>query len=148
MNNIDDLKKEISNYSNGTQEKLIRIFEVSKKTNNFKENDLELYSLIEEVFNEIFNPNKVYLEPLIPLSFFKGTLGSFLINLLNEMENRLYTVGELVELTKTEDRPNGYSYQYISQEIRSNRLNAIKDGNRWLIPNTEVRRFLNNKGLK
>ncbi len=140
--------REIKMYPIDIQEKLLKLDKINRTKTYSKEEDLNISSLINDVMMELFNPLNLFDEPIIPFSFFETNIGRTILTAMSDIDNRLYTIPDLIYMTIDKDRPQGYSNQYISQEIKSGRLKAIKDGGRWLITHSEVQRFLKSKGIK
>lgn len=107
----------------------------------------EKFELANKILNALFNPESMSNDTNIPLSFLNKEIGKLIMSSMTSVNSKLYSVNEVVELTKTEDRPSGYSVQYIIQEIRSGRMKAIKKGNRWFLQHSELKKFLEYKGL-
>lgn len=103
--------------------------------------------LADQIIEGLFNSQNLYYEPIIPLSFFQTSLGKLILIVLNDESEQNYTINALIELTKTKDKPQGLTKQYISQEIKAGRLKAIKESGVWKIPSGEAKRYLAEKGL-
>lgn len=144
----EDFIKEIKEYSKDIQDKLLKLYDYKDITSNSKKNDLDLFTLINEIMTELFNPIRTFNEPMIPFSFFQTNVGRFIVAAMSDIDNRMYSINDLIGMTKTKERPNGYTYQYLAQEIKAGRLKASKNNGRWEISHSEVERFLRAKGLK
>ncbi|MEG1482914.1 MAG: hypothetical protein RSA57_03850 [Cetobacterium sp.] len=144
----DDFLREAKEYTNDVEEKLVKLYERNENIIYSKENDLETYSLINNIIADLFNPTGVFSEPMIPLSFLETSIGRVIISALSDIDNRMYSINDLINMTRTAERIEGYSYQYLSQEIKAGRLKASKDNNRWTIPHAEVKRYLKTKGIE
>lgn len=131
-------------YSEPIQEKLLKLYEIY--ATDSKE-DLESTILMDDILNCLFNPTGIYKEPMIPLSFLKTTVGRVVVSVMGDKDNRMYTINDIIAMSKTEQRPLGYTHQYLSQEIKAGRLKAVKDGSRWMLPHSEAIRFLRSKGI-
>lgn len=140
--------KDIEEFDDELKENLIEIYELNNLDHNTKEDNLEIANLIQGVLNKLFNPRGLYKEPMIPFSFFETRIGKSILTALGTLDNRMYTINDLISMTETEEKPEGYTYQYISQEIKAGRLEATKDSGRWVISYPEVQRYLKSKGLK
>lgn len=133
--------------SKDLKEKLLKLWQLQIEYINDNNLD-EKFQLAYGIIKDLFNPEGVSKDTSIPLSFFEKEIGKLIIASMSCINAKLYTIGEVIEKTKTEERPNGYSFQYICQEIKSGRLKGIKEGNRWVIPHIEVQKFLKYKGIK
>lgn len=81
---------------------------------------------IEKVLNDIFNPNRMYSQPFIPLEFMYTPLGELILELILCVNQKPYTIGDLAEITKK-------SRQYFSNLIRDEKLKPIKEGGMYRI---------------
>lgn len=107
---------------------------------------------VELALKGLFPPGFMMTEITVPFSFHFTPLGQVIFGVMyGSNVDKLYTVNELIELTKTDERPKGYSKQYIYQELRD------KDGcfygraiykGAWYIPEVVVMEFLKLKGIK
>jgi hypothetical protein len=107
---------------------------------------------VEAALKRLFPPGYLTDEIMVPYSFHFTPLGQVLFGVMHgNNAGKLYTVNELIELTKTDERPKGYSKQYIYLELRD------KDGcfygraiykGAWYIPEVVVMEFLKLKGIK
>lgn len=147
MNNREDFIKEIDIYKDETKDKLLKLYEYNNIENKLRLFDQDIEELINKVLNDIFNPLGFFKEPVVPFSFFKTVIGKEILAAMTDMENRTFTINELIELTKTKERKEGYTFQYISQEIKIGRIKAYKKFNRWIIPYKEVKMFLKAKNI-
>lgn len=100
----------------------------------------------------LFPPGYMTDEILVPYSFHFTVLGQVIFGVMyGSNVGKLYTVNELIELTKTNERPKGYTKQYIYQELRDKdgffSGRAIYKG-AWYIPEVVVMEFLKLKGIK
>lgn len=147
MVNKSDFLREAEEYSDDIQERLLQLYNRNETISNSKKEDLNTFFLIKGLMIDLFNPTGSFLEPLIPFSFFQTAIGRVVMSAMSGMENRKYTVNELIEMTKTPERPKGYTSQYLIQEIKDGRLKATKEGRIWLVPHSEVERYLKAKGI-
>ncbi len=147
MINKNDFLKETEEYSKDVQKKLLELYNRNEIITDSKEHDLKTFSLIKDIMIDLFNPTGSFNEPLIPFSFFQTAIGRVVISAMGGMDNRRYTIIDLIEMTKTPERPKGYTQQYLIQEIKDGRLNATKEGRIWLVPHSEVERYLKAKGI-
>lgn len=138
--------EQIDSYDENLKDKFILLYDSAKAVGN---KEIDTNELIQECLNLLFNPNAAYKETLIPMSFFQSAIGKLMLSILNESNERFFTISELVNLTKTKEKPEGFTIQYITQEIKANRLKAVKDSyrKRWIISESEVNRFLKSKGI-
>lgn len=127
------------------KEKLLMMYD---KLKGLSDADIDLYKTIKEVMEAIFNPYGISKDTAIPLSFFDTALGAFIITVLNEKRERYYLINDIIEMSKTEKRPKGYTRQYIKQEIDAGRLKATKENGRWIIAANEAIRFIKGKNAK
>lgn len=101
---------------------------------------------IEDVLRRMFK-NQYSKDVYIPLEFcINSSVAKVLFNILYADEV-LYSTLELMELSITKDYPNGYTRQYISQEVKNGRLSAIKKGGSLFFTEREVNRYLIGKGI-
>ena len=133
------------NVSEKVREKILNLYELYKE--NTADNLKNISELAEEILRELFNPFGAYKETMIPYTFFQSSLGKIIIAIMNNNLEKVYTIQDLIEISKTEDRPNGYSKQYIGQEIKRNSLIATFVNGRWEITEDELNRYLKLKGL-
>lgn len=107
-----------------------------EKVNNFT----------KEVIEDLFY-NKFYSEVMIPLSFHETVIGKAIFTVMYSDQERMFTVNEIIELTKTTEKPDGYTRQYIGQEIKDERLKACKKNNRWVVAEEDLNEYFASKGL-
>ena len=144
--NVDVFNSEIDEYKEPVKNLLIEL----KKCylGNSQNNKSEQYELAMKIIKELFNPNNLYSEPLIPLSFLNTMTGTILMSILKEEKNRLISIKDIINMSKSPSKPNGYSYQYISKEIKEGRLKAERYQGRWLINISDANNFLKGKKKK
>lgn len=104
-------------------------------------------TVVKEVISELFNTS-YSKDVLIPLNFLESSVGVVLFKIMYGMNDKLYTVKELIELTKNPEKPNGYTRQYIKAEIDRGNLKATLKNNNYFIEESEANRYLKTKGLK
>lgn len=143
--NVDVLNSEIDEYKEPVKNLLI---ELKKCYLDNQNNKFEQYDLAMKIIKELFNPNNLYSEPLIPLSFLNTMTGNILMSILQEEKSRLISIKDIINLSKSTSKPNGYSYQYISKEIKEGRLKAERYQGRWLINISDANNFLKSKKKK
>ncbi len=121
--------------------------------NQFEDEFLEIYEIyigrkkcesVSKLIEGLLN--KIYRIPgtsttSIPMEFILSDLGTFLFKMLFNDEERIYTTGELVELT-------GNTRQYISAEVARGNLRAFKETGRWKYKKSDVVEFLRAKGIE
>lgn len=104
--------------------------------------------LVKEVLNDIFNYNGLSADPQVPLSFHFTAIGRVVFGVLYNQEERVYSVKELMEFTKTQEKPEGLSKGQISQDFSSGKLKGDKKGGRIYFNESQVNEYLVSKGLK
>lgn len=129
------------------------------KDENIKDKVLKLYNhilgkeevpnvnvIVKETLADLF-PNRFSSEVMIPLSFHDTLIAKLLFSIMYCQQEKMYSMQELIELTKTDEKPLGLTRQYLGQEIKNKNLKAEKKGNRWLFKESEVNRYLAKKGI-
>lgn len=146
--NIESYISETEDYKQSVKELLLELEECYLGANTKKRNKEYVYKLSLKIIQELFNPYNLYSEPLIPISFFKTTIGKTLISILYEEEERVLTIQDIVNMSKSKDKPKGYSYQYINNEIKLGRLKAERYHGRWVINIEDAKTFIESKKKK
>lgn len=101
---------------------------------------------VAKVLKEMFK-NQYSNEVYIPMNFFiNSSIAKVLFNVMY-MNDVLYSTSELIDLTKSREKPNGYTRVYICKEVKSGNLKAIKKGRNYIFEENEVKRYLATKGL-
>lgn len=104
-------------------------------------------NLVKEVINKLFI-SPFNDKALIPMEFIESPIGVVLFSILFGMKEKTYTIQDLVEFTKTPEKPNGFTKQYIGLEIQAGNLKATKINNRWTFQESDVTEWLIKKELK
>lgn len=129
--------------SKETREKLIKLYDHStgyEKTNNANK-------LIHEVLKELFG-DKFSADPVIPYKFLGTNIAKVVFSIMYNLNENLYSMEDLIELAKAEIRPEGYTRQYLGQEIRDGKLKGTKKGKVWWFTEEEVREYFDKKKAK
>lgn len=144
---LEELLKETNqlNLSKEVEDKIIQVYNFCK---GFKETEIEnIDEFIKDILKNIFNSNFTS-DIMIPFDFINTNIGKILFYAKFGIEEELYSIKDLIELSKTPERPKGFTKQYIKQEIDAHRLKAFKRSYRWYITKAEVNRFLEKKESK
>ncbi|MBN1040256.1 hypothetical protein DVW12_16330 [Clostridium botulinum] len=149
MIDVKDYIEEVNAYkSKGIiYDKLIALKDSYLDTNYLNKTEEEIYYLALNIIEELFNPLQIYKEPLIPLSFLQSNIGKTLLDVINVSDNRVISINDVVEMSKTETNKKGYSYQYINKEIKSGKLKGIKHNGNWQIQYKDAVKFLEKKNI-
>lgn len=100
------------------------------------------------VLKELFNPYGLNKDTQIPLSFIlESNIGIVIFQAINKGEI-LYSIAEILELTKTDAKPEGLTKSLVSKDINNGNIKGIQKGKSYYFPSTEVKRYLNSKGIK
>lgn len=92
------------------------------------------YDDVKNVLEDILNPNKIYPEVYVPISFLFSEYGSKLIKSL--YNNGLDSVTPKIAATEL-----GVTKQYINKILKSGKLKGTnKDGN-WIIKRADLEEF-------
>jgi hypothetical protein len=100
-----------------------------------------------EVLANLFTP-KYTTEVLIPLSFHDSTIATVIYSILYGTDEKTYTVNDIIERTKTKNKPKGLSKQYLKQEINAGNLKGQKKNGYWSFDESQVNEYLKTKELK
>ena len=112
----------------------------------FKEYENPRTSAIS-VLKELFDPCGLNNDTQIPLSFIlESNIGKIIFQAINNGE-KLYSIAEILELTKTDAKPEGLTKSLISKDIKKGNIKGIKKGKSYYFPSTEVKRYLKSKGI-
>lgn len=95
--------------------------------------------IIINIINEIFNPNGVFDDTLIPLSFLTSETGALFISALENSElNEYLSVAEICE-------DSGFTRQWISSEIKRGNLKAKMQGKIWFVRKQDYEEYMEKK---
>lgn len=95
--------------------------------------------IVINLINEIFNPNGIFDDTLIPLSFLTSETGSLFISALENSElNEYLSVAEIC-------KDSGFTRQWISSEIKRGNLKAKMQGKIWLIRKQDYEEYMERK---
>lgn len=111
-----------------------------------KKNVVNVNVIVKEVITELF-PNRFSTDVMIPLAFHDTLIAKLLFSIIYCKQERMYGMQEVIELTKTDKKPSGFTRQYLGQEIQNKNLHGEKKGGRWLFKESEVNRYLAKKGI-
>ncbi|MBU3173256.1 hypothetical protein [Clostridium estertheticum] len=125
-----------------TREELIRIY------NHLKgyEKIVNINECLENVLREMFG--KYTTDIMIPYQFHKSMIGTVIFSVMYGMKEVTYTVKDIIQLTKTDKNPKGYTKQYVGQEIRDGNLKGNVERGRHVFVKEDVNKYLVTKGLK
>lgn len=146
---IPDFKtfeKEVEKIDNPkTKEKLFSLYEHLKgikKLDNKRE-------LLKEVFSSLFSFNIISTSILIPYEFLDTNIGKVLFLLFYdfESEEKKYTVADLILMTKSDEKPKGFSKAYISKEIAAGNLKGTINNGRYYFSTSQINNYLERKGF-
>ncbi|HBJ1651997.1 hypothetical protein HYH38_16235 [Clostridium botulinum] len=142
IDGIEKYKDNIAIYN-----KLIELKNIYLDINHLNKTQQEIYALALEIVEDLFNPLQIYKEPIIPLSFLQSNIGKILLDVINGSYNRMISINDVVEMSKTEKNKKGYSYQYINKEIKAGKLRGIKHNGSWQIQYKDAVKFLETKNI-
>ncbi|WP_315069315.1 hypothetical protein [uncultured Clostridium sp.] len=149
MINIKGYSEEIEQYKSkkNIYAELTELKDCYLGANSKNRSEEEIYKIAISMLAKLFNPLQLYSEPIIPLSFLETNIGKTLLSIINENENRVLTIKDIVEMSKTQNNKKGYSYQYINKEIKEGRLTATMYNGRWQITYEDAITFLKKKKI-
>lgn len=124
------------------EKKLMLIYDCLKGYK--KANNIDV--LVKEVLMDLF-PNVFTKDVLVPLKFCDSVIGKVLFSAWFGNKQEFYTIKEAIEFTKTSENPDGFKKQYLSHDIATGKLKATKQNNRYLILNSDLKDYLNQKGI-
>lgn len=142
------------------REQFIKEVEAITSKENTREKLMQLYDhikgyarcenpnkIVEEVLSDLFG-GKFATDILIPFNFYKTDIAKIIFSIIHDSIDRLYSMKDLIEFTKTEEKLKGYTRQYLNHEIRDGRLQGIKKGKMWMFTEDQINEYLITKELK
>lgn len=113
-----------------------KIDDLTKKVENEERVESEV---VISLLKEIFDPNEVYKDVQIPLSFLTSELGTIFVSALAKTElNDYLSVAEICKIT-------GLTRQYIGAEIKRGNLPAKMQGKVWMVRKREFEEYMKKK---
>lgn len=100
----------------------------------------------ENLLKSLF-PSPFTTDIMIPYSFHQTAIGKLIFYCIYNLE-KYYTMNELIEFTKNEEQPKGFTRQFLGQEIKSEKLKGIRSGGRWLFTEKQINDYLTFKKFK
>lgn len=95
--------------------------------------------VVINIINEIFNPNGVFDDTLIPLSFLTSETGAVFISALeNSGLNERLSISEICE-------NSGFTRQWIHSEIKRGNLKAKMEGKIWFVRKQDYEEYIEKK---
>jgi len=138
----DTFMNEVNNIENDDiKNNLVIIYNHLMKYKKYE----KIGGITKEVLKQLFE-NKFTPQVLIPLEFLDTAIGKVIFTAMFNYSDRTYTVRELIEFTKTPEKPKGLSKAQISQDFASGKLKGEKKGNRLIFTESQVNDYLISKG--
>lgn len=99
--------------------------------------DININNICDKVINDMFGG---YGDPVLPYEFILSDLGKVIISVRYGINNRIYSLNELSDIT-------GFSKQKISYDIKVGNLNVLKKKGFVILYENDINDYLNKKGL-
>lgn len=104
----------------------------------------------KEVINEILESMFCLSKDvgiLIPYSFLDSNIGRVLFSAFYGFNQSIYTINDIIDFTKSEKKPKGFTRQYIIKEINNGNIAGVFFNSNWFFYEDEINRYLLKKGL-
>lgn len=139
----EQYREEALRFSPKIQGGLFELYDHILGTRKIKNAQKMVRTILSEIFTAQYSN-----ETNIPLKFLDTSIGKVLFTIMFGMEERIYTVNDIIQMTVSESKEKGVSRAWLAKEIKEGSLVGTFSNGRWIFNESQVDDYLELRGYK